>query len=212
MTESSNTCGTHGDSDKRNCVGYAINELYAGTLAQDVQFTDVVKHFPSRKQTVTWPSSVDPWHAATDLDESKGDQVGFDFFFSSGVTRGLPAIVPIAMLYSTPGDAAAEIAYLYQRHYPIARIEMGEEPDGQKMLPEDYGALYLQFAAAIHRLVPDAKLGGPSFEGTNEDVEVWPDAQGRVSWLGRFLDYLKAHNRMNDLTFFSFEHYPLRGM
>ena len=103
----------------------------------------------------TWPSSVDPWHAATDLDESKGDQVGFDFFFSSGVTRGLPAIVPIAMLYSTPEDAAAEIAYLYKRHYPIARIEMGEEPDGQKMLPEDYGALYLQFATAIHRLVPE---------------------------------------------------------
>ena len=208
MTESSNTCDTHGDSDKRNCVGYAINELYAGTLTPDGQFTDLVKHLKSRNQTATWPSSVDPWHAATDLDESKGDQVGFDFFFSSGVTRGLPAIVPVAMLYSTPDEAAAEIAYLYQRHYPIARIEMGEEPDGQKMLPEDYGALYLQFATAIHRLVPEAKLGGPSFEGTNEDVEVWPDAQGRVSWLGRFLDYLKAHNRMNDLTFFSFEHYP----
>ena len=102
MTESPNTCDTHGESDKRNCVGYAINELYAGTLAPDGQFTDVVKHLPSRKQTVTWPSSVDPWHAATDLDESKGDQVGFDFFFSSGVTRGLPAMIPIAMLYYTP--------------------------------------------------------------------------------------------------------------
>ena len=208
MTESSNTCGAHGESDKRNCVGYAINELYAGTLSADGQFIDVVKHSPNRKQTVTWPSSVDPWHAATDLDESKGDQVGFDFFFSSGVTRGLPAIVPIAMLYSTPEDAAAEIAYLYKRHYPISWIEMGEEPDGQHMLPEDYGALYLQFAAAIHRLVPEARLGGPSFEGVNEDVEVWPDAQGRVSWLGRFLDYLKAHDRMSDFTFFSFEHYP----
>jgi hypothetical protein len=38
---------------------------------------------------------------------------------------------------------------------------------------------------------------------------VWPDAQGRTSWLGRFLDYLKAHGRMSDLTFVSFEHYPL---
>ena len=208
MTESSNTCDTHGSSDKRNCVGYAINELYAGTLAPDGQFTDVVTHLPSRKQTVTWPSSVDPWHAATDLDQSKGDQVGFDFFFSSGVTRGLPTMVPVAMLYSTPEDAAAEIAYLYQRHYPISWIEMGEEADGQHMLPEDYGALYLQFATAIHKLVPDAKLGGPSFEGVSEDVEVWPDSQGRVSWLGRFLDYLKAHDRMKDFTFFSFEHYP----
>jgi hypothetical protein len=78
------------------------------------------------------------------------------------------------------------------------------------MLPEDYGALYLQFAAAIHRLVPEAKLGGPAFEGTFEDVEVWPDRAGKVSWLGRFLDYLKAHGRMKDFTFFSFEHYPFQ--
>jgi hypothetical protein len=209
MTESSHTCDTHGSADKRNCVGYAINELYVGTLSDEGRFTDVVKHVPSRQQTITWPSSVDPWHAASNLDESRGDQVGFDFFFTSGVTRGLPTMVPIAMLYATPDDAAAEIAYLYKRHYPISWIEMGEEADGQHMLPEDYGALYLQFAAAIHRLVPEAKLGGPPFEGTDGDVEVWPDAAGRASWLGRFLDYLKAHGRLDDFTFFSFEHYPL---
>jgi hypothetical protein len=208
MTESSNTCDTHGSADKRNCMGYAINELYVGALSADGQFNDYVTHFPSRNQTVTWPSSVDPWHAATDMDESRGDQVGFDFFFTSGVTRGLPTMVPIAMLYSTPEDAANEIAYLYKRHYPISWIEMGEEADGQHMLPEDYGALYLQFATAIHRLVPEAKLGGPPFEGTFDDVEVWPNAAGKVSWLGRFVDYLKAHGRLNDFTFFSFEHYP----
>ena len=52
----------------------------------------------------------------TDLDYSRGDQVGFDFFFKSGITRGLPTMVPIAMLYATPEDAANEIAYLYKRH------------------------------------------------------------------------------------------------
>jgi hypothetical protein len=78
------------------------------------------------------------------------------------------------------------------------------------MLPEDYGALYIQFATAIHKLVPEAKLGGPAFEGTFGDVEVWPDGMGRVSWLARFLDYLKAHGRVNDFTFFSFEHYPFQ--
>jgi hypothetical protein len=208
MTESSNTCDSHGSADKRNCVGYAINELYVGTLSDDGHFNDYVTHFPSRNQTVTWPSSVDPWHAASNIDQSRGDQVGFDFFFTCGVTRGLPTMVPIAMLYSTPEDAANEIAYLYKRHYPVSWIEMGEEADGQHMLPEDYGALYLQFASAIHRLVPEAKLGGPPFEGTLEDVEVWPGATGKVSWLGRFLDYLKAHGRLNDFTFFSFEHYP----
>lgn len=208
MTESSNTCDTHGSADKRNCVGYAINELYAGALSADGAFNDYITHFPSRDQTITWPSSVDPWVASTDLDQSRGDQVGFDFFFNSGVTRGLPTMVPIAMLYSNPEDAANEIAYLYKRHYPISWIEMGEEADGQHMLPEDYGALYIQFATAIHKLVPESKLGGPPFEGTFGDVEVWPDANGKVSWLGRFLDYLKAHGRLGDFTFFSFEHYP----
>jgi hypothetical protein len=208
MTESSNTCDTHGSADKRNCVGYAINELYVGTLSAGGTFNDVVQHSPTRRQTVTWPSSVDPWHAETDLEYSRGDQIGFDLFFTSGITRGLPTMVPIAMLYETPENAAAEIAYLHKRHYPISRIEMGEEADGQHMLPEDYGALYIQFATAIHKLVPEAKLGGPAFEGTFGDVEVWPDETGRVSWLARFLDYLKAHGRLNDFTFFSFEHYP----
>jgi hypothetical protein len=208
MTESSNTCDAHGSDDKRNCVGYAINELYVGALSEDGAFNDYVTHFPSRDQTITWPSSVDPWHAASDEDHSRGDQVGFDFFFNSGVTRGLPTMVPIAMLYATPEDAANEIAYLYKRNYAISYVEMGEEADGQHMLPEDYGALYLQFATAIHKLVPEAKLGGPPFEGTFGDVEVWPDVNGKVSWIGRFVDYLKAHNRLNDFTFFSFEHYP----
>src|SRR5580698_6610033 len=120
MTESSNTCDTHGAQDKRNCVGYAIDELYIGTVSADGQFTDIVKHLPSRQQTVTWPSSVDPWHAASDLDYGRGDQTGFDFFFNCGVTRGLPTMVPIAMLYVTPQDAANEIAYLYKRKYPIS--------------------------------------------------------------------------------------------
>ena len=63
MTQSSNTCDSHGSPDRRNCVGYAINELYVGTLSADGFFNDVVQHLPSRRQTVTWPSSVDPWHA-----------------------------------------------------------------------------------------------------------------------------------------------------
>ena len=211
MTESSNTCDTHGASDKRNCLGYAINELYVGTLSADGQFTDIVKHLPSRQQTVTWPSSVDPWHAASDLDYGRGDQIGFDFFFTGGVTRGLPAMIPIAILYNIPEDAANEIAYLYKRKYPISWIEMGEEADGQRVLPEDYATLYLQFASAIHKLVPQAPLGGPAFEGTSGDVDSWPDAAGKVSFLGRFVDYLKARGRLKDFTFFSFEHYPCQG-
>ncbi len=134
--------------------------------------------------------------------------MGFDLFFTSGVTRGLPAMVPIAMLYDTPDNAAAEIAYLKKRGYPISYVEMGEEADGQYMLPEDYAALYVQFAVALHRVDPTLKLGGPSFQGVNKDIEVWPDANGEVSWTRRFVDYLKQHGKMNELAFFSFEHYP----
>ena len=146
-------------------MGYAINELYIGTVSADGQFTDIVKHLPSRQQTITWPSSVDPWHAASDLDYGRGDQIGFDFFFNCGVTRGLPAMIPIAILYAIPEDAANEIAYLYKRKYPISWIEMGEEADGQRVLPEDYATLYIQFAKAIHKLVPNAPLGRAGFRG-----------------------------------------------
>ena len=211
MTESSNACDAGGAevrADPRNCVGYAIRELYLGTSTQDGAFHDILRHTPDQEQTTTYCSSVDPWHQPSDLGSTKQAQMGFDLFFTSGVTRGLPAMVPVAMLYDTPDNSAAEIAYLKSRGYPISYIEMGEEADGQFMLPEDYAALYLQWATAIHRVDPGLKLGGPSFQGVNKDIEVWPDANGKVSWTGRFIDYLKQHGRMNDLAFFSFEHYP----
>src|SRR5215469_7770789 len=216
MTESSNTCDTHGSSDRRNCVGYAVRELYAGTLDNHGGFHDVLRHSPDQKQTLTYCSSVDPWHEPRDLYVApnrmeSGDQPGFDLFFTSGITRGLPAIISIAMLYSTPEDAAAEITYIEKRGYPVLYVEMGEEPDGQYMLPEDYGSLYLQFSTALHRVDPNFKLGGPVFEGVTEDIKVWPDAQCRTSWLGRFLDYLKAHDGMKHFAFMSFEHYPYDG-
>src|SRR5207302_7590006 len=43
--------------------------------------------------------------------------------------------------------------------------------------------------------------------GVNKDIEVWPDASGRVPWTARFIDYLKQHGLMKDLAFVSFE-YP----
>jgi hypothetical protein len=222
MTRSSNTCDTHGSTDRRNCVGYAIRELYLGTIGRTVdkdkndEFKDLLRHSPDQKQTLTLCSSVDPWHEPSDLylapdRMESGDQPGFDLFFNSGITRGLPAIVPVAMLYSTPEDAAAQMTYIKKRGYPVSYIEMGEEPDGQYMQPEDYAALYLQFATALHQVDRDFKLGGPVFEGVTEDIKVWPDAQGRTSWLGRFLAYLRSHQRIQDLAFMSFEHYPYDG-
>jgi hypothetical protein len=216
MTHSSNTCDSHGSADRRNCVGYAIREVYLGTIADHNKLKDLLHHSADQKQTLTLCSSVDPWHEPADLylapnSMESGDQPGFDLFFKSGITRGLPAIVPVALLYSTPEDAAAQMSYIKKRGYPVSYIEMGEEADGQYMLPEDYGALYLQFANAIHRIDGNFKLGGPSFQGVTEDIQVWPDTHGHTSWFGRFLDYLKTHNRLQDLSFMSFEHYPYDG-
>jgi hypothetical protein len=75
-------------------------------------------------------------------------------------------------------------------------------------MPEDYAALYIQWADAIHKVDPKLKLGGPIFEGVNKDITLWPDSNGRISWMGRFVAYLKDHNHLSDLAFVSFEHYP----
>ncbi len=209
MTESSGTCDLHGSGDVRNCVGYAIQSLTAGVVNGSGDFVDVAKHASGRLKPTYCSSSIDPWHSAADVNPGgRYQHTGFDLFFTSGITNNLPAMIPVTLLYGTPEDAAAQIAYIEKRGYPIAYVEMGEEPDGKHAMPEDYGALYIQWAAAIHKVDPKLKLGGPIFEGVDEDIRVWPDAQGRTSWLGRFVDYLRAHDRLSDLAFVSFEHYP----
>src|SRR6266404_5297344 len=209
MTESSNTCDFHGAGDIRNCVGYAIQSIDAGLMDVSGVFTNVAQDTTGNTQATYCSSSIDPWHSAADVrNDGKYQHTGFDLFFTSGITNNLPAMIPVTMLYGTPEDAAAQIAYIERRGYPIGYIEMGEEPDGKHAMPEDYAALYLQWAAAIHRVDPKLRLGGPVFEGVNEDIRLWPDARGRTSWMGRFVDYLKEHGRLADLAFVSFEHYP----
>jgi hypothetical protein len=211
MTQSSNTCDEHGSQDVRNCVGYAIQQISAGTLEKGGAFFEVSKA-PTEPLTTYCASSIDPWHSAADANSNGTyEHSGFDIFFTSGLTNNLPAMIPVTMLYGTPEDAAAEIAYVEKRGYQVAYIEMGEEPDGKHALPEDYAALYLQWATAIHKVDPALKLGGPIFEGVNQDIRVWPDAKRRTSWMGRFVDYLKEHGRLSDLAFVSFEHYPFHA-
>jgi F5/8 type C domain len=209
MTRSSETCEAKLRGDARNCVGYAIGEISLGTQSSDGRLVDLVRHTPDQDQTATYCSSVDPWHEPANLDESAGEQIGFDLFYASGVTRGQPAMIPIAMLYNTPEDAANELRYIEARGYPVSYVEMGEEPDGHYTTPEDYGALYIQFAEALHRFDPRLKLGGPIFTGQNQDIDTWPDAKADTSWTRRFLSYLKDRRRLSDLAFFSFEHYPV---
>ena len=207
MTESSNTCDSHGSSDPRNCVGFAIREVFLG-FDSSGKFTDLMYHSSDSSQTWTYGSSVDPWHAPKGIAKDDGEQPGFDLVYKSGLTRGLPMTIPVAMLYDNPENAANEIAYIGGRGYSINYVELGEEPDGQFVLPEDDAALYVQWADAIHRVDPNLKLAGPVFEGVNSDIQVWPDSHGNVSWFNRFLNYLQSHGHLGDLNVMTFEHYP----
>jgi hypothetical protein len=236
MSKSSGTCDTHDAQDIRNCVGYALQTMSVGSMdasgayavaypADGVEPKPSVpgeRHHHPAGQPTAFPnsaadtagnfcaSSVDPWHQADNLVTGGGDEYnGMDNFFTSGLTMGHPALVACAAIYDTPEDCANEVAYIHKRGYPVVGIEMGEECDGKHMMPEDYGAIYCQWATAIHKLVPGAKLGGPVFEGVNKDITLWVDDQGRTSWMARFVDYLKAHGHLQDLAFMSFEHYPL---
>jgi F5/8 type C domain-containing protein len=211
MYESSHTA-SGGNGDLRDSLGFALREIYAGDRDSSGAFRDIINHdtLPA-KQSVMLVSSTDPWHRAIDRDSNTA-QPGFDLIFRTGLTRGMPMLVPTGLLYDTPENAAAELRFLRSRHYPIAGIELGEEPDGQRITPEDYAALYLQFATALHAVDPRARLGGPSWQNLlNDPVTIWPDRASpghRDGWIGRFLDYLDRRQRIRDFRFFSFEWYP----
>ena len=229
MTQSSNTPDTHGASDIRNCVGYALQTISVGTMDTNSTYSIVypangIEPAPGktkRDNGGAFPgsaedsdgsfcaSSIDPWHESGNLITGGEEEYnGMDNFFTSGLTMNHPALVPVTVIYGTPDDAANEVAYIYKRGYPVTGIEMGEECDGKHTMPEDYAALYCQWADAIHKLVPQAKLGGPIFEGVDKDITLWADDAGKTSWMTRFVDYLKSHNHLQDLAFMSFEHYP----
>jgi hypothetical protein len=206
-----------GSTDIRDRLGYAVRELAFGDLRADGKFDNAMRYGASRDgQTLIQVSSTDPWHRATDRDPNT-EQPSFDMVFKSGLTSGLPMMVPVGVFYDTPENAAAEVRYLKRRGFPVHQIELGEEPDGQFIEPEDYADLYLETARALHRVDPSLTLGGPSMQGAMTDT--WPDPESGHSWLGRFVARLKARGGLDQLGFFSFEHYafddvcyPIGGM
>jgi len=207
LSESSQT-SIPGSKDPRDRLGFALREVYAGLINGKGEFRDLIRHGAARHgQTIVHVSSTDPWHRERDLDEGV-EQPGFDRIFRDGLTNGRPVLLPTGLLYDDPQNAANEIRFLRARGYNFDRVELGEEPDGQYITAEDFGALYLQWADAIHRVDHEVKLGGPSFQ---EIMPADPTSRvrlGNSAWLARFLDYLKRQGRSSDYAFFSFEWYP----
>jgi hypothetical protein len=205
MSRSSQT-SAQTSNDIRDRLGFAIREIELGKIDKHGRFHDHVRHAPNRhRQTVIYVSSTDPWHRAEDIDFSI-EQPGLDFIFRSALTNGLPVLVPVGVLYDTPENAAAEINYLLRRNYSLEGIELGEEPDGQWVSPEDYAALYAGVARRLAALNPRLRLGGPSLQNFEKQLLTWPDASGNRSWMNRFLKNVRSAGVHFD--FFSFEFYP----
>ena len=194
--------------DVRDRLGYAIRELFLGVLDERGKLKDIIRHGASNKrQTLMVVSSTDPWHRAVDRNPNSAHP-GFDRIMASGLGRGNQILTPVAMLYDTPENAAAEIRFLKSRGYPMRQIELGEEPDGQNVSPEHYGALYLQFTKVIHEIDATLITGGPCFQSEVDGWKTIVDDKGQDSWLKRFFTYLGERKRLDDFGFFSFEWYP----
>jgi hypothetical protein len=192
--------------DIRDSLGFAINEIDLGKMGQDGRFHDHVRHAPDRhRQTIIYTSSTDPWHRVEDIDYST-EQPGLDFILRSKLTNNLPVLIPVGVLYDTPENAVAEIQYLLRRNYRLEGIELGEEPDGQWVSPEDYAALYAGVARRLAELKSPLKVGGPSLQNFEDQLLTWTDASGNRSWMNRFLKYIRGARVRFD--FLSFEFYP----
>ncbi|GAA2025692.1 hypothetical protein GCM10009839_24880 [Catenulispora yoronensis] len=205
MNTSSGTCAGGDSADPRNCLGFAIDELYAGNTSGGT-FTDAVKHGNETKQSTTYTSSNDPAEDASSVRQF--DQPGLDAVYDSGANQNLPMMVPVPVLYSTPENAVALVRYLESKGRKISSVEIGEEADGQYTTPEDYAALWSQWATALHAFDPTLVLGGPALQDST--ASSWNDAaQSDVDFGTRFIRALKAYGHLGDLGFYSFEQYPV---
>ncbi len=201
--------GPPGSRDWRDAAGFAIREISIERSVNGLLRTISEGAPHAAEQTRTYASSTDPWHRETDRDHDT-EQPGIDLVFSSGLTRGLPMLTPVGVLYDTPANAAALLRYVRRRHYAVPRIELGEEPDGQFVSPDDFAALYIQVADSLRAVDPTVITGGPSLQDARTKVMMsWKEGTTDTrSWLAHFIDALKARNHMRDLAFVSFEFYP----
>ncbi len=206
LLSSSHTAEPAGYLDPRDKMGYAVREIELGSLVNGA-LEDEIVHQKDKDQTAIFTSSTDPWHRAVDRDVNT-EQPGFDLVLKSGLVRSRPSLLPVSALYGTPEDAQAEIRWLRARHFPLSGLEIGEEPDGQCVDPEDYAVLYVQFAKAIKAVAPDLAVGGPCLQRTLADYSRFPNHHA-TSWMARFARSMNDRDQLGCLNFASFEWYPL---
>jgi hypothetical protein len=196
-----------GSRDVRDSLGFAIRELYVGRLDARGRFVDAVRHRAAQSQTATWTSSTDPWHRARDRSPDL-EHPGIDRVLQSGLVADSAVMWSVGALYDTPENAAALLRYLRARGHRVTQMEIGEEPDGQYVRAEDFGALYRQVGRALRAVDPSVTLAGPSLQSTQLDVRFWPDTASASTWLERFHDDLAAHQARDLLQRITFEWYP----
>lgn len=206
LLERSSHSASAGSADPRDSLGYALAELNLGRIEPDGRFLDLVRHAASHGgQTVIHVSSTDPWHRATDRDPDTV-QPSLLEMRRQGLVGERPLMVPAGVLYDTPDNMLAMLAYLRGAGLRIGKVELGEEPDGQLVAAEDYGALYVEFAARLRRAMPDLAVGGPSL--VNGISDTWLTESDDQSWTSHFVKYLEARHALGLLGFFSFEYFP----
>ncbi|MBO9574560.1 MAG: discoidin domain-containing protein [Sphingobium sp.] len=206
LLESASGTAPAGSKDWRDRAGFAVREVAFGRERTDGSLDDAVVHAASHDgQTWAHVSSTDPWHRAIDRDKDL-EQVGIDRIFANGLGNGLPIMMPTGLLFDTPENVEAELRYLMRRRYPMTRVELGEEPDGQYGVPADYGALYLSVLDRLKPIAPKIQFGGPSLQSAYSETTMLPETPG--SWNRWFADYLKRRKRLHDIAFLSFEFYP----
>lgn len=205
LIESSRTSEPSSHADPRDGMGFAVREIEVGTM-RNGRFHDTISHLAKNRQTPIYTSSTDPWHRSCDIDPEI-EQPGFDRFFRSGFTGSEPALVPVSVYYDTPENAIAELRWLKARGYPVRGIELGEEPDGQCIDPEQYANLFALLAEPFHRAMPGVPLGGPSLQTVLTTYRAWPQSEPRT-WTQQFADRMRMLGKLNEVGFFSFEWYP----
>ncbi len=205
MTASSQSA-TEDSEDPRDALGFAVAEIGLGHLTAGGRLVDIVRHSPGHaRQTVIHVSSTDPWHRAIDKDAQTAQPSVVTLEQKKIIGRG-PLMMPVGIMYDTPENMLAMLDHLQRRGIAVDRVELGEEPDGQLVSAEDYGALYVEFAKQIQRRFPALSVGGPSL--VNGVSDTWLDASPDESWTSHFIRYLRSRNALDRLGFFSFEYFP----